>query len=169
MNEKSNQIGMRQTKDLSVALAQPADREAVVSLLAAQMSEHRTRSQSTRLSRMYDQILADDCYGFLLVAKAPAEIVAVAFVATILSIEHGGRVGWLEELYVRPEHRQAGIGSALLTRAIKLAREKGLSALDLEVDIEHRRAESLYQRFGFRRLPRSRWVKSSLAGRGVRP
>jgi GNAT superfamily N-acetyltransferase len=159
----------RKLKDISIVPAQPADREPVVALLAAQMAEHRTRSQNAKLSRMYEQILADERYGFLLVGKAGCEIVGVAYVATILSIEHGARVGWLEELYVRPEHRDIGIGSSLLTSTIKLAHKMGLSALDLEVDVEHRRVESLYQRFGFRRLPRSRWVKSRLTGRGARP
>ncbi len=120
----------------------------------------------TRLSQTFDQILADDQYGFLLVAKLNGKIVAVAYVATILSIEHGSRVGWLEELYVWPEYRNGGIGSALLRSAVSISRKEGLSALDLEVDVEHRRAESLYERFGFRRLPRSRWVKELLASRG---
>jgi hypothetical protein len=31
----------------------------------------------------------------------------------------------------------------------------------LEVDVDHQRAESLYTRFEFRRLPRSRWVRES--------
>lgn len=117
---------------------------------------------------MYDQILADERYGFLLVAKVRDETVAVGYVSTILSIEHGARVGWLEELYVWPEYREAGIGGALLNSAIRLAQKRSLSALDLEVDVEHRRAESLYRRFGFRRLPRSRWTLRRLSGRRVR-
>jgi hypothetical protein len=75
----------RKLKDISIVPAQPADREPVVALLAAQMAEHRTRSQNAKLSRMYEQILADERYGFLLVGKAGCEIVGVAYVATILS------------------------------------------------------------------------------------
>lgn len=95
-----------------------------------------------------------------------SEIVAVAYVVTILSVEHGGRTGWLEELYVTPNQRQRGIGSALLKGVIKLVRELGLVALDLEVDADHQRAESLYARFGFRRLPRSRWVRENFLSDG---
>jgi len=32
-------------------------------------------------------------------------------------------------------------------------------AIDLEVDADHVRVESLYQRFGFRPLSRSRWAR----------
>jgi len=149
-------------ENLSIEQAGPADRDAVAALLAAQMSEHRIGTEHEKLLRMVDQIMADECYGFLLVAKLNHEIAAVAYVATILSIEHGARVGWLEELYVSPEHRQAGMGSALLERVLHLARLRDLAAIDLEVDADHQRAESLYERFGFRRLPRSRWVKEDL-------
>jgi GNAT superfamily N-acetyltransferase len=146
---------------LSIARARPSDQDAVVSLLAAQMVEHRVRSEMEKLSQVFCRILADEQSGFMLVARLHSEIVAVAYVATILSLEHGGRAGWLEELYVTPVHRERGIGSALLSRIIKLARELNLVALDLEVDGDHRRAESLYARFGFQRLPRSRWVNQS--------
>jgi ribosomal protein S18 acetylase RimI-like enzyme len=46
----------------------------------------------------------------------------------------------------------------LLTGVVERARDLGIVAIDLEVDAAHRRAESLYRRFGFRSLDRSRWV-----------
>jgi GNAT superfamily N-acetyltransferase len=126
------------------------------------MAEHRVRSETEKLSQVFYRILADEQSGFVLVARLRSDIVAVAYVATILSVEHGGRAGWLEELYVTPMHRERGIGGALLNSVIELACELNLVALDLEVDADHQRAESLYARFGFRRLPRSRWVRELL-------
>jgi ribosomal-protein-alanine N-acetyltransferase len=66
----------------------------------------------------------------------------------------------LEELYVVPQFRSKGIGTALLTAVMERARELEIVAIDLEVDAAHRRAESLYRRFGFRLLDRSRWVRT---------
>jgi GNAT superfamily N-acetyltransferase len=146
---------------LSIDRARPTDQDAVVALLAGQMAEHRVRSETEKLLQVFHRILADERYGFVLVARLHSEIVAVVYVATILSVEHGGRTGWLEELYVTPKQRNRGIGSTLLNGVIKLACELGLVALDLEVDADHQAAESLYARFGFRRLPRSRWVRES--------
>jgi GNAT superfamily N-acetyltransferase len=148
-------------ENLSIDRARPTDQDAVVALLAAQMAEHRVRSETEKLLQLFHRILADERSGFVLVARLHSEIVAVVYVATILSVEHGGRSGWLEELYVTPRQRKRGIGSALLNSVIKLACELGLVALDLEVDADHQPAESLYARFGFRRLPRSRWVRES--------
>ena|SRR5258706_3102864 len=133
--------------------------EAVVRLLIAQMREHRVRADPARLREVIAMVKAEDRYGFILVAKDAGSVVGVAYVAAILSIEHGGRVGWLEELYVSPARRGKGIGAALLKAALNCARQTGMVAIDLEVDVGHRRAESLYRRAGFHSLPRSRWAR----------
>jgi ribosomal protein S18 acetylase RimI-like enzyme len=97
--------------------------------------------------------------GFLMLARDGGRVVGVAYVATILSAEHCGLVAWLEELYVTPDCRQRGIGTALVTAILEQARNAGIAAIDLEIDAGHKRVISLYQRLGFRRLERSRWVK----------
>jgi GNAT superfamily N-acetyltransferase len=109
-------------------------------------------------------VVTDRACGFLLVALDDGQIVGVAYVATIRSAEHCGLVGWLEELYVTPDHRCRGIGAALMTAVLDRARETGIVAVDLEIDAGHRRAASLYGRFGFRPLDRSRWVKDLKTG-----
>ena len=65
----------------------------------------------------------------------------------------------LEELYVAPAHRSRGIGSALIGAVVERARGTGIVAVDLEVDANHMRVESLYRKHGFERLDRSRWVR----------
>jgi ribosomal protein S18 acetylase RimI-like enzyme len=144
---------------ITIDRAHASDRDAAADLLIAQMREHRIDRQREELLQVVTGILADKQRGFLLLARAGAEVVGIAYLATIWSVEHGGRSGWLEELYVIPEYRERGIGQALLTAVMERARELGLVAVDLEVDVEHQRAEALYARFGFRSLPRSRWVK----------
>ena len=74
-------------------------------------------------------------------------------------MEHCGLVAWLEELYVTPDCRHRGIGTALMTEVLKRARDAGIVAIDLEVDARQSRAIPFYQRIGFRPLNRSRWVK----------
>ncbi len=81
------------------------------------------------------------------------------------TLEHGGRSAWLEELYVQPEYRGRGIGQKLLAAAINRAREEGCRAIDLEVDRGHPRASHLYDREGFVRLARTRWVLKMKRGR----
>jgi len=144
---------------LSVTKPQAGDEDSIVGLLCAQIREHRIHHDTESLSQIVARLLADERYGFFLVARIDGHVIGVAYVAIILSVEHAGPVGWLEEFYVSPEHRNKGVGRALLSGVFEQARGLGIAAIDLEVDIEHQAAESLYAGVGFRRLPRSRWVK----------
>jgi GNAT superfamily N-acetyltransferase len=145
----------------SVAEAAPADCRECAQLLADQLREHDIGSSTEHLERILEDVAGGDTgRGFLMLARADSgKVVGVAYVATILSAEHCGPVAWLEELYVTPDYRHHGIGTALVTSVLERAQKTGIVAVDLEVDTDHKQATSLYQRFGFRRLERSRWVK----------
>jgi GNAT superfamily N-acetyltransferase len=145
---------------IEVSRATPADRNAVCELLRAQFEEHGIELPDRLVSAGLDGLFADGDRGAVLVARSDATAIGFAILATTWTVEHGGRVVWLEELYVVPSMRNSGIGGKLLKQAIETAREMGCLAIDLEVDVEHARAENLYARAGFRRLPRTRWALS---------
>jgi len=54
----------------------------------------------------------------------------------------------MNDLYVRPERRGAGVGAARIGAAADVARERGASHLRWETDIGNRRAQRLYERVG---------------------
>ena len=144
---------------VSIAPAAASDCYECAQLLADQLGEHGIGASRERLARLLEDVAADMTRGFLLLARDSGRIVGIAYVATILSAEHCGPVAWLEELYVTPDCRHRGIGTALLTSVLEHAQKAGIVAVDLEIDAGHNRVISLYQRLGFRRLERSRWVK----------
>ena len=143
----------------SLAPATVEDCRECAQLLVKQLGEHGVDASGEQLVRMLECVVADGARGFLTLARESSRIVGVAYVATILSAEHCGPVGWLEELYVTPDRRSQGIGTALVTAVLERARETGIVAMELEIDAGHSRAESLYRRFGFHPLERSRWVR----------
>jgi len=124
-----------------------------------QLVEHGVSVSADGLLCVLEEVVADETRGFLLLARDDSQIAGVAYVATIPSVEHGGFVVWLEELYVTPAYRSRGIGTALVEAVLERARKMDIVAIDLEIDTEHSRAESLYRRLGFRPLSRSRWVR----------
>jgi GNAT superfamily N-acetyltransferase len=147
------------TQTFSIAPAAISDCRECARLLVEHLGEHGVDASVEQLSRVLEKAVTDGARDFILLARDDRRIVGIAYVATILSAEHCGLVGWLEELYVTPSLRSRGIGRALVTAILKRARETGIVAIDLEIDAGHSRAESLYRRFGFRRLDRSRWVR----------
>jgi GNAT superfamily N-acetyltransferase len=65
-----------------------------------------------------------------------------------------GRPGlWLEDLFVRPEHRGAGLGRALLVRLAALARERGCGRFEWAVLDWNAPAIRFYQEAGAAVLP----------------
>jgi GNAT superfamily N-acetyltransferase len=144
---------------ISISAATERDCAECASLLVEQLCEHDIHASAESLCQVLERIVADEERGFVHLARVEGRIVGVAYVATILSVEHVGPAAWLEELYVMPAWRQRGVGSALVDAVLERARAAGMVAIDLEIDAGHRRAASLYKRSGFHRLERSRWMR----------
>jgi GNAT superfamily N-acetyltransferase len=132
--------------------------DAVIALFETQLREHQITVSTKSLREAVSIVVDNPRYGFILLAMAQdGAAVGVAYASSLLSLEHGGLSGWLEELYVKPSWRARGIGSCLLQQVINTARELGWRALDLEVEATHQRAVSLYLRHRFRPHSRSRF------------
>ena len=145
--------------DVEIRPATAADRDALIALLLAQLGEHEIELSDAGAARAIDGALQQPDWARLLVATRAGSIIGMAALSFIWTYEHGGRAAWLEELYVEPAHRGRGIGRMLLQAAYRAAAEAGANAMDLEVDVAHRRAERLYEREGFVRLNRARWSR----------
>lgn len=124
-------------------------------LLEAQYREHDIEMGGARLRRALR----------LLLPRAGAVFLAgdgdgVAVLSYAVALEHGGRVAWLDELYVVPHLRGEGLGRALLLAAVAHARSSGCKTVELEVVRGHDRAARLYLRESFHRLPRTRFSRA---------
>lgn len=143
-----------------ISLVDAQTLDAVIGLFEAQLQEHGITTSSGDLRMVAQTVIADRRYGFMLVARSPdGDPIGVAYASALLSLEHGGVSGWLEELYVVPEWRGQGIGSRLIAEVVKRAAELGWRALDLEVEASHQRAISLYARHQFQPHSRSRFYR----------
>ena len=131
----------------------------LLALFERQHREHHIIRSQEELHAVLVALRRQPDEGFVLSANCQGSPVGVAYAARILSLEHGGWSGWLEEFYVLPDWRGKGVGSRLLAAVLAVATERGWAALDLEVDIGHRRAIPLYQRYRFEAVNRTRLVR----------
>ena len=146
------------TDALEIARVGPDQVGEVLPMLTTQLLEHGAALTADELARAARGLVEVEGRGAILVARAPGPV-GVAVLAYTWTLEHGGRAAWLDELYVVPERRGAGIGQRMLAAALTVARADGCLGLDLEVDADHARAESLYLREGFVKLPRRRFAR----------
>lgn len=140
----------------------PADRQSrneVVRLLKAQFAELEIPAPAERLARATDGVFADPTRGSFLLGLVDGRVVGLAYLSYQWTLEHGGKIAWLEELYIEPALRSAGLGRKLLDAALEHAAAAGCVAVDLEVEDGHPRAANLYQRSGFVALERSRFYR----------
>jgi GNAT superfamily N-acetyltransferase len=159
-------------ESLLIRTAALTDLDAALGLLASQFAEHAIALPGNRLEAGLAGLISEPNRGFVLLASdgtvrapdaarrlgGPGSAIGLACTSFTWSLEHGGQSAWLEELYVVPERRGAGVGTRLLSAARERARAAGARAIDLEVEESHARAERLYVREGFRRHTRVRWV-----------
>ena len=75
--------------------------------------------------------------------------VAVALVSLRPSVWYDGPVAVLDELYVVPELRGQGLGSAVLASVETVVREHGGELLEINVDGDDTGARRFYERHGY--------------------
>ena len=83
----------------------------------------------------------------LLAARRNGRIVGVLVLALYPTLT--GRKAWIEDVVVNSTERGAGIGRALVERAIAEASERGAATLDLTSNPSRQAAHRLYRACGF--------------------
>jgi GNAT superfamily N-acetyltransferase len=144
---------------INIREAVPADLAQVIDLLCLQLQENSVSVSKETLRAATLRMIECPELGRILVAAHGEVLAGVAVLSYLWTLEHGGATVWLDELYVHPRERQRGLGTRLLEAAMSLAHARGCRALDLEVEPGHEGAIRLYERQGFRRLPRERWMR----------
>jgi GNAT superfamily N-acetyltransferase len=131
--------------------AEPPDVESLLPLMREFYVSERLHFSPDRSRRLLIELIADERLGRLIVIEdEPAQIVGYMVLGFGFSIEFHGRNCLLDEFYIVPERRGAGIGTAAVEFALKTCREMGIAAIHLEADHFNVRAHEFYKRLGFK-------------------
>jgi GNAT superfamily N-acetyltransferase len=84
---------------------------------------------------------------FAILAGEPS--LAVALVTLRPNVWYDGPVALLDELYVVPDRRDEGIGSAIIELLVATCRERGVGLIEINVDEADVDAQRFYERHGF--------------------
>lgn len=102
--------------------------------------------------RAFEELMRSDEYGEGYILEKDGKAVGFGLTAKTYSREAGGKVLWLEELFVLPEFRSCGLGREFFAMAEAQAIKEGFARIRLEVEEENGRARSLYERLGYKTL-----------------
>jgi GNAT superfamily N-acetyltransferase len=95
--------------------------------------------------RLQELLAGDDTFAIL--AGSPA--VGVALVTLRPNVWYDGRVALLDELYVAPQLRGQGIGSAIIELFMSISLERRVDLIEINVDEGDVDAQRFYERHGF--------------------
>jgi GNAT superfamily N-acetyltransferase len=128
-------------------VATPSDVDTVARLLDAFNREFDTPTPGPEVLATRLRGLLDGGDVIALLAGDPA--VAVALLTLRPNVWFDGPVVLVDELYVAPESRGRGLGSALMVAVESLTRERGGELIEIAVDGADADAHRFYERHGY--------------------
>jgi GNAT superfamily N-acetyltransferase len=119
---------------VSVRDVRPEDVSAVVKLVY-ELADYERAVEECGLTdeQLHTALFGPEPALFGLVAELDGEVVGFALWFLNFSTWRGVHGIYLEDLYVRPEHRGHGFGRALLTRLARICVERGYGRLEWSV------------------------------------
>jgi len=100
--------------------------------------------------RAMRELIENSSYGRMVVIEQAGSTAGYLALTFGFSLEFGGRVAFVDELFVASQARGKGLGTAALQEAERICRQEGIKALHLEVEFENVAARQLYSRIGYR-------------------
>jgi ribosomal protein S18 acetylase RimI-like enzyme len=130
-------------------LATHADIERLLALMAEFYAESGYHLDIARAAVAFEALLSEERLGRVWLLEA-GPVAAGYLVLTLgFSMEYGGLDAFVDDLYVRPQHRGKGLGTRVLEEVRAYCAASGVRALHLEVGHENAVAKALYRKAGF--------------------
>ncbi len=104
-----------------------------------------------RVATLLAQLISEPQRGACWVAETDGRLCGYLLAVFVFSLEHGGLMAEIDEVFVSDEFRSAGLGSLLVTRAERDLAERGTVRLQLQLGVHNESARRFYQRHGFLR------------------
>lgn len=120
---------------IEIRRAGPQDRQTVLELVERLLTELEDLPKEfaglDRDRTLFDLANAGDTFTAFVARTMSGEAVGVLTVSETFAIYAGGRYGVIDEMYVDPGHRSAGVGRGLLEAAKELGRVRGWRRIDV--------------------------------------
>ena len=133
--------------DYDVRYAAPEEAGDVARLLHDFNTEFDTPSPGVEVLQVRLDSLLRSPDTLAILAGHPA--IAMALVTLRTNVWYSGPVALLDELYVAPELRNRGIGTAIMQMLHSFAHQNGVGLIEINVDVGDTDARRFYERHGY--------------------
>jgi len=132
----------------------PKDHAALLKLIVAYYRFDKIPYDLPSLRQGLDTLLRNLSQGQAWLMEAHQRAIGYALVTYNFDLEYGGVEAMLTDLYVEKRYRSHGVGSLALYEIEDFCRERGIRAIELQVQHHNKAAATFYRKAGFRVLPR---------------
>ena len=147
----------------AVRVAREADVPAIVTFIKDLATyEREPDAVKVTVDQLQSVLFGEPPAAYALVAEVDGQVGGFALYFLNFSTWEGVSGIYLEDLYVQPEHRGAGLGQALLTSLAELAVSRGYARVEWSVLDWNQPAIDFYRRMGA--VPMSGWTVYRLSG-----
>jgi GNAT superfamily N-acetyltransferase len=133
--------------------ASSSDIPLLVELMAQFYTEAGYDLNHARAAEAFAAILADERLGYVWIIQAEQQDVGHIVLALRYSMEYGGLIAYLDDLYVKAEWRNKGLSTGALMEVRSFCERAGIRALTVEVGHNNGPAQTVYRRIGFAETP----------------
>ena len=129
--------------------ASPDDVQRLVALMAEFYTEGGYPLNHERATEAFAALLADERLGHAWFIQAGTRDVGHVVVTLCFSMEYGGFIAFVDDLFVQRAFRRAGLGRAALEGVKEFCASRGVRAIFVETGHDNAAALALYRRVGF--------------------
>jgi aminoglycoside 6'-N-acetyltransferase I len=147
----------------SVRRATSGDIPTLTDLMADFYAESGHRLDRAAAAAAFGAVLADERLGHVWLVEDGGTAVGHLVVAYRFGMEYSGLIACVDDLYVRPAHRNRGLATAALVHVKACCEAAGVRALTVEADPDGGAAWAVYRRVGLAEAPGRRVLALPLA------
>ena len=134
----------------NIRLATQKDVAAVAQLVESYWEfESIPDFHAPRIESLLKELIAQPLRGACWVAESEGRLFGYLLAVIVFSLEHGGLMAEIDELFVSDDSRGSGTGALLVTRAERDLAERGLVRLQLQLGVGNHHARRFYEKHGF--------------------
>ena len=134
--------------------AKSDDLPKLLDLMADFYAESGYVLDRTHAAEAFSALLADDRLGRVWLIEQGSEAVGHVVVTFVFAVEYGGVTAVVDDFYVRPASRGAGLGTSALAEVRRECAELGVRAMRVEVGRDNAVAQAVYRQVGFEAVDR---------------
>ena len=126
-----------------------ADVQQLVSMMAEFYSGSPYTLNPRRATAAFSSLLADERLGHVWIIQANSKDVGYVVVTYCYSMNYGGLAAVVDDFFIQPAFRGAGLGKAAMAEVRSLCASSGVRAIDVETGRDNTPALAVYRRAGF--------------------